>query len=71
MISNPKLQIGLCKLRQSNLRFRNFGFEMQDSSDFKISSLVAESSMLTPYYLQTQPSTAALDSLHGATVRGA
>jgi len=24
-------------LRQSNLRFRDFGFEMQDSSDFKIS----------------------------------
>ena len=30
-IRNPKSQIGL-----SNLRSRNFGFEMQDSSNFKI-----------------------------------
>src|SRR2546427_11143531 len=28
-IRNPKLLIGLCELGQSNLRFRNFGFEMQ------------------------------------------
>src|SRR5438093_11757282 len=32
----PGPQIGLCDLRQSSLRFRNFGFEMQDLSDFKI-----------------------------------
>jgi len=34
-IRNPKLQIGLRELRQSNLRFRNFGFEMQDSSNLR------------------------------------
>ena len=34
-ILNPKLQIGLW----SNLRFRNFGFKMQDSSNFKIAFL--------------------------------
>jgi len=37
-ISNPKLQN--LKLdyagRESNLTFRNFGFEMQDSSNFKM-----------------------------------
>src|SRR5881628_2182058 len=32
-----RYRIGLSPLRQSNLRFRNFGFEMQESSDFKIS----------------------------------
>ena len=35
----PKSQIGRASLngQQSNLRFRDFGFEMQDSSNFKIS----------------------------------
>src|SRR5881628_315292 len=35
-IRNPKSQIGLCEMPQSNLIFRNFGFKMQESSDFKI-----------------------------------
>ena len=36
-ISNPKSRN--LKMDWSNLRFRDFGFEMQDSSDFKISDL--------------------------------
>ena len=40
-IRDPKLQIGLSQA-QSNLRFLNFGSEMQDSSDFKISILVLQ-----------------------------
>jgi hypothetical protein len=49
----PKSQIGRASLngRQSNLRFRDFGFEMQDSSNFRTSlSCPGEANMLLPFY---------------------
>ncbi len=46
----PKSQIGRASLngQQSNLNFRDFGFEMQDSSNFKISQPFGEPGMLLP-----------------------
>jgi hypothetical protein len=41
-ISNPKSEIADWTVwAESNLRFLNFGFEMQDSSDLKFSRLVS------------------------------
>ena len=36
--------------RQSNLRFRDFGFEILDSSNFRIPFLCGQSSMLLPCF---------------------
>src|SRR5437867_534106 len=44
-----KSQIGRASPK-SNSKFRNFGSEMQDSSNFKMSLFVAESSMLMPLH---------------------
>ena len=49
----PKSQIGRASLngRQFNLNSRDFGFEMQDSSNFRISlSCPGEPNMLLPFY---------------------
>ena len=48
----PKSQIGRASLneQQSNLSFRDFGFEMQDSSNLKISLSRAPGKRVTAHY---------------------
>src|SRR5213594_2944273 len=51
-----KSQIGRASPK-SNSKFRNFGSEMQDSSNFKMSLFVAQSSMLMPLQRRARSAT--------------
>jgi hypothetical protein len=54
-ISNPKSQIGLPELGSTvQLKISDFGLEMQDSSNFKISSISLQEVALPPLALQLQ-----------------